>query len=409
MRGSTMRNEWLAVALLGLVASTGCGRDDAGARPDREASEPSEASREPSVIRVNADLQKKWGVAIGQAARATVTGAITIPGTLRLDPGRTAQVTSPLEGTVVAVGAQVGDEVRPGQVLVTISAPAMAEARIAYLRAGSRLEQARREFERAEALLKQEAIDQKEHLRRRTDLEHASADFAVAESKLHSYGMNQDQVDDLLSGARRPVGGTAPDELAAPYVRLLAPAGGRVVEQDVVRGEHVEPQTLLLTVADLSTLWAMLDARETELPRVAPGQQVRITTAIYPGRVWSGRVRHIADAVDAQTRTVKVRVEVPNDGRLLKPNMFVQGELPDAVSTRDVITLPEEAIQTIGGEPVVFVPEAADRFAARPVELGERIGARRAVVQGIADGERVVTAGAFNLKAELLKSTLAGE
>jgi cobalt-zinc-cadmium efflux system membrane fusion protein len=136
---------------------------------------------------------------------------------------------------------------------------------------------------------------------------------------------------------------------------------------------------------------------------------VRITTSIYPDRVWQGRVDHVGDVVDEKTRTVKVRVLVRNDGRLLKPNMYIQGELPDAVSTHDVLTVPQEAVQTIGGESVVFVREGADKFVARPVELGDRVGARRAVLRGLSGSEVVVVAGAFNLKAELLKSTLAGE
>jgi cobalt-zinc-cadmium efflux system membrane fusion protein len=166
---------------------------------------------------------------------------------------------------------------------------------------------------------------------------------------------------------------------------------------------------MLMTVADLSTLWALLDARETDLPHVTRGREVRITTSIYPDRVWQGRVDHVGDIVDEKTRTVKVRVIVRNDGRLLKPNMYIQGELPDAVSARDVLSLPQEAIQSIGGESVVFVREGADRFVARPVEVGERIGTRRELLRGLDGSELVVVAGAFNLKAELLKSTLAGE
>ena len=260
---------------------------------------------------------------------------------LSLDPQHTAQITSLLDGKVVFVGAQVGDEVRRNQVLVTVHAPALAQAKTAYLQAGAKLELARREFERAEILLKQEAIDQKEHLRRRTEFENASSEFAVAESNLHSYGIDQAAVEQLLRQARRPNNGTAAmDDLAEPYLKLTAPIAGHVVERDVINGQHIEPQKMLLTVSDLSTLWALLDARETDLPHVARGREVRITTSIYPDRVWLGRVDHVGDVVDEKTRTVKVRVVVRNDGRLLKPNMYIQGELPNAVSSRDVLTLP---------------------------------------------------------------------
>jgi cobalt-zinc-cadmium efflux system membrane fusion protein len=411
MKGIAMKSQWMCLALVGLVSCGACRAGGAeGQRPDAQEPKSSEKTVERNTVRVPVDVQKKWGIDVSQATRTAISGAITIPGALVLDPQHTAQITSLLDGKVTFVGAQVGDEVRQNQVLVTLQAPALAQAKTAYLQASARMELARREFERAEILLSQEAIDQKEHGRRRTELESASSEFAVAESNLHSYGLDQAAVDQLLKSSRRPnKGGAAMDDLTEPSLALTAPIAGHVIERDVIIGQHIEPQKMLLTVSDLSTLWALLDAREADLPFVSRGREVRITTSIYPDRVWHGRVDHVGDVVDEKTRTVKVRVIVRNDGRFLKPNMYIQGELPDAVSSRDVLTVPQEAIQTIGGEPVVFVREGADKFVARPVEIGERVGTRRAVMKGLNGSELVVVAGAFSLKAELLKSTLAGE
>jgi cobalt-zinc-cadmium efflux system membrane fusion protein len=405
-----MKVSWISLALVGAVACGACKATNAGSlTPEAQQSKPDKTA-ERNTVRVPAEIQKRWGIDVAHATRTPVAGAITLPGVLSLDLRHTAQISSLLDGKVVLVGAQVGDDVRQHQVLVTVHAPALAQAKTAYLQAGARVELARREFERAEILLKQEAIDQKEHLRRRAEFENASIEFAVAESNLHSYGLEQAAVEQLLRQARRPTSGTAAmDDLAEPYLTLTAPIAGQVVERDVINGQHIEPQKMLLTVSDLSTLWALLDARETDLPHVARGREVRITTSIYPDRVWRGRVDHVGDIVDEKTRTVKVRVVVSNAGRFLKPNMYIQGELPDAVSARDVLTLPQEAIQTIGGESVVFVREGADRFVVRLVEVGDRVGARRALLRGLDGSEIVVIAGAFNLKAELLKSTLAGE
>jgi cobalt-zinc-cadmium efflux system membrane fusion protein len=406
-----MKSQWIGLALLGLVACSGCkGTSALGPVPEARESKSSEKSAERNAVRAPGEVQKKWGIDVGQATRTTASGAIAIPGVLSLDPQHTAQISSLLDGRVVFIGAQVGDEVRRNQVLVTVHAPALAQAKTAYLQAGAKLELARRKFERADVLLKQEAIDQREHLRRRTEFGNASSEFAVAESNLHSYGLDQATVERLLRQARRPNNGTtATDDLAEPYLTLTAPIAGHVVERDVVNGQHIEPQKMLLTISDLATLWAVLDAREADLPYVARGREVRVTTSIYPDRVWQGRVDHVGDVVDEKTRTVKVRVVVRNDGRLLKPNMYIQGELPDAVSGRNALTLPQEAIQTIGGESVVFVREGTDTFVARPVEVGDRVGARRAVLRGLDGSEVVVIAGAFTLKAELLKSTLARE
>lgn len=88
---------------------------------------------------------------------------------------------------------------------------------------------------------------------------------------------------------------------------------------------------------------------------------------------------------------------------------YIRGELPDAVSAREVVAVPQGAVQTVGGDPVVFVREGPDLFVARPVEPGDRIGEARVIARGLDGSERVVVAGAFTLKAELLKSTLAGE
>jgi cobalt-zinc-cadmium efflux system membrane fusion protein len=406
-----MKSQWIVPALLALLACGACkGTGADSPKPGDQESKSSEQPGERNTVRVLGEVQKKWGIDVAPASRTAITGTVRIPGALALNPQHTAQISSLLDGKVVFVGVQVGDEVRQNQVLVTLHAPALAQAKTAYLQAGAKLELARREFERAGVLLKQEAMDQKEHLRRQTEFENASSEFAVAESNLHSYGLDQAAVDKLLQEARRPnKGAAAMDDLTEPYLKLTAPIAGHVVERDVVNGQHIEPQKMLLTVSDLSTLWALLDAREADLPHVSRGQDVRITTSIYPDRGWQGRVDHIGDVVDEKTRTVKVRVVVRNDGRLLKPNMYIQGELPNAIGSHDVLTVPLDAVQTIGGEAVVFVREGADRFVARPVEIGDRVGTRRAVLKGLDGSEAVVVAGAFNLKAELLKSTLAGE
>jgi RND family efflux transporter MFP subunit len=254
--------------------------------------------------------------------------------------------------------------------------------------------------------MKLEAIDQKEHLRRKTEHETAVSDLAVAESTLHSMGLDQAAVDALLAGAAK--GGDHLDHYADPDLRLVSPLDGRVVLREVVMGQHVQPEMRLFTVSDLSTLWAWLDAREADLPHVETGRPVRIRTSVYPERSWPGTVLQVGDIVDEKTRTVKLRVEVRNDGAL-KPNMYIQGEIPGAQTTRNVVAIPEAAIQTLEGNPVVFVREEADRFVPRPIELADRIGGRRVVLRGLEAGEHVAVGGAFKLKAELLKATIAGD
>jgi cobalt-zinc-cadmium efflux system membrane fusion protein len=136
---------------------------------------------------------------------------------------------------------------------------------------------------------------------------------------------------------------------------------------------------------------------------------VRIRTSLCADRTWDRRILPCRATSWTKSRTVKVRVETPNSGLLLKPNMFIQGEVVGAAGTRAVLTLPADAVQSINGEPVVFVRVAPDRFAVRPVEAGGRTGDRRVITKGLDGSESVVVTGAFTLKAEFLKSSLAGE
>jgi len=406
----------VGLALLTLTTAACGGRDPVSSNdPSGSATaagapgSSSPAPAAPAGVQVSAALQQKWGIAVGVPVRTTAQAAVTLPGVLRLNEQHTVQVTSLLEGKVVSLGAELGDFVKQGQVLVTIHAPALAQAKTSFLQAATRAELATREYERGRTLLQQEAIDQKELLRRKTEADNAATEFGVAESNLHSFGLEQPAVDALLRRARQPGEGNRHDELADPYLAITAPIAGRVIERDVIVGQHIEPARLLFTVADLSTLWAVLDAREGDLPYLAPGKPVRIRTTVYPTRVWEGRILHIGDIVDEKSRTVKVRVATPNDGMLLKPNMFIQGEMADTVGSRTVLTVPADAVQSVNGEAVVFVRTTLDRFVARPVEAGDRTGDRRVILRGLEGSEFIALTGAFNLKAELLKSSLAGE
>jgi cobalt-zinc-cadmium efflux system membrane fusion protein len=403
-----MRGFWIPIALLALTACSRPGAGTAARDAANDAAAPTLDART-AGLQVPIALQQKWGITTGQPARTATAAAVTLPGVLRLDERHTVQITSLLEGKVVSLGAELGSSVRKNQVLVTIHAPALAQAKTAFLQAAARTELTTREYERARMLLQQEAIDQKEALRRKAEFENANTEFGVAESNLHSFGLDQRAIDALLQHARQPGDGNRHDELADPYLEVTSPIDGRIIERDVITGQHILPERLLFTVADLSTLWAVLDAREPDLPFLATGRKVRIKTSVYAGRTWDGRIIHVGDVVDEKSRTVKVRVETPNDGLLLKPNMYIQGEVLEAVGTREVLTVPAEAVQTINGEPVVFVRLGTDRFVVRPVQPGDRNGDRRIILRGLDGSEAVVVTGAFNLKAEILKSSLASE
>jgi RND family efflux transporter MFP subunit len=178
-----------------------------------------------------------------------------------------------------------------------------------------------------------------------------------------------------------------------------------VIYRDVVKGEHVEPDQILYTVSDLSTLWAILDVYEKDLPHISKNSQVTITTSIYPGSEFPGKITYISDLIDEKLRTVKIRVEVDNKQGFLKPNMYVQGRIENRLEQKDLLTVPEQAVQNLDGEKVVFVREQGDKFVVRHVTLGYKVGDNRIITQGLSEGEQIVVSGAFYIKAEMSKAT----
>jgi membrane fusion protein, heavy metal efflux system len=393
----------LVVALAAAACTSG-----PGAAPEKGSEPPpADAAKAPRELKVSPDLQRKWGVVTGAVERLAVSGALRLPGVLALDQRRSGRISALLEGTVVSVDADLGDVVKKDQVLVVLHSPAFTQAQSAFLQAYSRRAVARRELERGKELLKDEAIQPKEYQRRQADYEAASTDYSLAESNLHALGWGHPQIDALVERASRVTADAS--DLVDPYLRVRSPIDGRVIARDIVVGEHVHPDKLLFEVSDLSMLWAMLDAREQDLPTLSGASRVAIESQVYPGRRFDARVARVGDVVDEKLRTIKVRVEVPNPGLLLKPNMYVQGVIEGNGRSHEVLAVPEEAVQTIDGEPSVFVVTAANAFGLRAVQLGEPVGKSRSVIHGLDGTETIVVAGAFNLKGEWLKSSLAGE
>jgi membrane fusion protein, heavy metal efflux system len=388
---------------MALLAACGSGQE----KPAVEAQSVGATRGSAKEIRVPPELQKRWGLSTGPVSHLKITGAVTLPGVIALNQQRTAQISSLLEGRVTMVGADLGDDVRKGQVLLVIHSPALAQAQTVFLEASARRALAGRELERARALVKDEAIQQKELQRRQAEFDAATTEYGLAESQLHSFGWDHPQLDALLQKASQPARDMS--DLVDPTLTLRAPIDGRVITRDVVIGEHVHPDKLLFMVSDLTTVWALLDAREADLPGIAAGIPVTVTNEAYGDRRFEGRVARVGDVVDEKLRTIKVRVALSNPGLLLKPNMFVRGTLDTRGQIRDVLGVPDDAVQTIEGEPAVFVVAPDGGFTVKPVALGERVGTHRAIAGGLDGKEVIVTAGAFNLKAELLKSTFAGE
>jgi Cu(I)/Ag(I) efflux system membrane fusion protein len=179
---------------------------------------------------------------------------------------------------------------------------------------------------------------------------------------------------------------------------LYSPISGFVLHKTALEGMYVQPGTELFTIADLSEVWVHADVYEYELPLVAVGQEATLTLSYSPGELFHGRVDYVYPTLDAATRTAKVRFRFPNAGLDLKPQMYANVEI--RVDLGERLAVPEEAILDTGRRQVAFIAEGDGWFAPREVKTGQKAEGLVEVLEGLAEGERVVTSGNFMIDSE---------
>ena len=231
-----------------------------------------------------------------------------------------------------------------------------------------------------------------------TALQQARSQRDKVREKLRLLGVNEE----TLAEAGKAASGQR------ALVPLVAPFSGTVIERQVVEGQLIDPGFVAFRLADLSTVWALLDIPETEMGRLKIAQGVAIETGGELRRKQTGRVSYIGDVIDEQSRTVKVRVELPNPERHFKPGMFVTAQITTRHSGPPMILLPSTALFLLDEGPVVFV-EDRDEIRPRPVERGPHMSGWIIIRQGLKAGEKVVIEGGFAVKAQMLKSKLGQE
>lgn len=189
-------------------------------------------------------------------------------------------------------------------------------------------------------------------------------------------------------------------------VDLHSDVAGYVVHKAAFHGMRVTPADALFEIADLRHVWVLADVYESDLPLVRVGMPGEVSVPYLPGKSWRGPVAYVNPTVEEKTRTVKVRIELRNEGLLLKPDMFADVQLRADLGTG--LSVPESAVVDSGGRKLVFLDRGDGRFEPREVELGVRVESGFQVLSGLDDGERVVTQANFLLDSESsLRSALS--
>lgn len=337
---------------------------------------------------------------------APISGVVSATGKISVPEDRTAVIGPVNEGRIVKLYAGQGSKVRKGQKLAELESADIDQAEADYLKALADAENAKRSAA-AEIKLAQQTYDRTKALYEKTvvpgkNLQSAEHDLEVAKATAEN---NAASTKATLVAARRHLlilglNDAAIDALVkkpglAATFALNSPIDGTVVERNATIGATVGTDANVFKIIDTSRVWIDANVFEKDLPRIRIGQGVKVTTTAFPGTTFSGRIIFIDSVVDPDSRTVKVRTEVPNPDGRLKADMFTKVEIVTDVNPT-ATSVPQSAVLEDNGKSIVFVAEGSG-YKQRQVQTGIKNGDRVEIIDGLNAGDRVVTKGNYLL------------
>jgi len=378
----------------GLAAATlllaGCGLNGSVAPKEAEAA----PAANPLAVTASPELLRQ--LKLGEAFEAEIAPVLSVAGRVEVDERRVARVGAPVTGRVTELNVLEGQTVKKGQLVATLHSTELSAAQLGYLKALSQEQQAQRAVGRARQLLQAEVIGEAELQRRESELTQASAEVHTWRDQLHVLGLSAASLERLEKS--RVVDSVTP---------LVAPIDGVVLERKAAVGQVLQPADTLLVIADLRELWLVADVPEQAAGTIRAGKAVRAEIAALPGQPVRGRLSYVAATVDPESRTIRVRLDLPNPNGSFKPAMLATVELQDQPRRERVV--PSGAVVREGNQEMVFVQTAEREFLLREVTLGGEFGDKRLLAGGLRAGDRIVLDGAFHLNNERKKSALHGE
>lgn len=376
----------LASAFALAIGLAGCDRGGSQAAEKPPAAQTAtEDDHDEQAIRLSEAEIKDAGISTEALEARMLSNELALTANITANQTSIAHVAPRVEGLLIKVNANLGDLVTQGQELATTDSIPMGEAQAEYRRSQSELNLSQTNFNRADGLFKQGVVPQRLWQENKSALERAQTSFRAATERLQ-----------MLGGL--------PDT-GKPHFVVTAPFSGTVIEKEAVLGELAKPDNHLFTIADLSTVWIEADVLEKDVGKLAVGASARVELPAYPGETFTGKVAYVSNTLDRQTRTVKARIEAPNPDGKMRIDMFATVIVETRSPSDKMLSLPQAAVLLVQGQPTAYVL-TRDGFAPRTVETGELMKGRVVIASGLAEGDQVVTAGAFALKARQLKSTL---
>ena len=323
----------------------------------------------PGMVMVSPEKQQLMGVRIATVERKPMVRTIRTVGNITYDETKITQVYSKIEGWIDKLYVNfTGKLVEKGQPLFTIYSPDLLATQQEYLL----------------------AVKARERLAASSLPEVRSGAASLVEAskrRLALWDISENQIREIEEKGE-----------AQKTLTLYAPHSGFVIKKDAHHGMKVMPDKELYTIADLSTVWVNVDIYESEIPFVRAGQMAKVTLSYDPGATFNGKVSYIYPSVDEKTRTAKVRLDFPNPGFRLKPEMYVNAEIK--IDGGRHLAVPEEAVLDSGMRKVVFIDKGNGHFEPKEIKLGAKMDGYYQVLAGLNEGERIVSSSVFLLDSE---------
>lgn len=391
---------WLIVLTLSCLVPS-CEKKQESPVSAAQSSEKKEAANE---VRLTSQARAEQKVVVAPVVRGVAVLPERARGRIALPDNAIWRVGVLVEGRVGQVYANLGDLVKKGQVLARMHSHEVHTARADYANAlaeQSRLkaaeELARKNYERSEKLytLKAEALADTEVARQQlvnAETQTREASNVVTREEAH--------LTEILGLAPKPSGGDEADLLP-----ITAPADGRVLQKNVTPGATISPSTDTFVIGDLRRLWMLASVDAATLSKLRVGQPARVFIPDVPDQTYAGVITNLGQEFDPTTRLIQIRIEIKHPDARLRPEMLATAEF-DIHAGTPTLEVPQEAIQQVNGQDVLFVQVAADRFRVQPVELGPVIENRVRVLKGLEPRDQIITRGSFIAKGQLLKASI---
>lgn len=363
------------------------GENKTAGKKEEKPDDKDSPTRGPKKILLSAAQALAAGIMVAVAGPGTVATVLQLPAEIQFNQDRTAHVVPRVAGTVQRVLANLGQQVRQGDVLAVIASSAVSDQRSDLLTAQERLSFAEGTYAREKKLWEEKISAEQDYLQAKQAVEESRLAVANSRQKLAAIG---------ASIAKS----------ALNQFEIRAPFNGTVVEKHIVLGDAVKEDAAVFTISDLQTVWADVAISPASLGLVRVGTKVVVQATGMDARS-TGSVSYVGAFVGEQSRTAQARVTLANPSALWRPGMFATVAVANGETTAP-ITIQADAVQTVDNVPTVFV-ETSGGFLAQEVKLGRGSGRTIEIVQGLRTGDRYVATGSFVLKADLGKASVQSD